>query len=217
MVQKKYREAERLVAPESRDTYYAQEKSVIKDYAITGVNWEKDFQKAEVQLTSQVTVRHAMMGQFDVRVPFASHWMLENGHWMWYIPTVYSRETPFGTMKVDQNAAQQSGMDLQAMVAKGPDAAKVQEGVKVDKNRITIPEGVGNKGTVTVENTLPGVVRIYTQIISTVNLEATLSQTHLGLGDKATLTIRRFDKPVKGSVVYVRVDPTGQSIPVAVD
>lgn len=217
ITQQKYRAAERFVAPESRETYYTQEKPSIKDFTITGVEWGKGGRQADVNLTSLTNVRRATVGQFQVRVPFASHWKLEGGQWMWYLPVVYTRSTPFGPMKVDENAAKQSGLDLEAMVAKGPKPQDLQNAVRVLPASVSVADKNGSVGTATVENSLPGVVHIYTQVISTSGVVAELSKKELGLGDKATLTIRRIRPAPKGSVVYVRVEPTGQTIAVAIN
>ena len=218
LLKKQYRAAEKMVAPESRDAYYAQEKPELKDFTLTSVKWEKGFQKADVNFTSEVAMRRAIVGQFDVRVPFSSHWVLEHGLWMWYIPKVTVRDTPFGKMRVDESTAKQSGLDIDAMIAKGPKAEELRNAIKVSASKVTIPAGVGNSATVTVENTLPGVVHIYTQVISTAGVVSELSKHDLGLGDKAELKIQRITAPSpKDSVVYLRVQPTGQSIPITVE
>ena len=216
IVQKKYREAERLVAPESRDAYYEQEKPALKDFAITGVVWSDKGEKADVNLVSLVTLRRPLIGAFDVRVPYASHWTFEHGQWMWYVPHVFKRQTPFGVMKVDPDAAKESGVNLAAMIAKGPSQQELLTGVKVSSEKLTIPEGKGNTGSVTLENTLPGIVRLSTDTGSTVGITAELSQSSLGLKDKGTMTIRRVADNSKGGVVTVRVTPTGQVIGIVV-
>ncbi len=217
IVQKKYREAERLVAPESRDAYYEQEKPALKDFAITGVVWSDKGEKADVNLVSLVTLRRAFIGAFDVRVPYASHWAFEHGQWMWYVPQVFERQTPFGVMKVDPDAAKESGVNLAAMIAKGPSSRELMEGVKASSLRLTIPKEKGAAGSVTLENTLPGIVSLAMDTTAAGGMTVELSRVSLGLKDKGTLTIRRQTENSNGALVKVHVKPTGQIIAIKVD
>jgi hypothetical protein len=216
MVQRKYREAEGMVAPESRDTYYAGEKPAIEDFAIDAVSWQDGFKKANVSMVSTTKMRRPITGEYEVKVPYASHWVLEKGIWWWYVPVVSSRSTPFGPMKVDPNLASNSGIDLKAMIAKGPDAAAVAHAVHVDKTKVTLVEN--GSATVLIENTLAGPVKLVSQVLSGSGFDAVLQDSQLSASGKTQLTIsRRPGSNFKPGHVSITVNPTSQIVDVQVN
>ena len=217
IVQRRYRDAERLVAPESRDAYYEQEKPSLKDFAITGIVWSDKGEKADVNLVSLVNLRRVLIGTFDVHLPYASHWELEHGQWMWYVPHISERQTPFGVMRVDSDAAKQSGVNLAAMIAKGPSSREILLGVRASSLKLTIPREKGGSGSVILENTLPGLVSLSLDYTAGIGITAELSRVSLGLGDKGTLTVRRETDRSNGGLVNVRVNPTGQVLAITLE
>ena len=181
--------AEDLVAPESRDAYYAQEKPAIEDFKVTGIAWADNFATADLTMLSKVKMRSVRLGEFDENVPYASHWKFESGQWFWYLPKVSVRETPFGVMKVNADVAEKSNVDLKSMIAKGPTAKTLQQGVGADRASVQL---IGNKTQeVKIENKLPGPVTLSTQIVSGTGFDAALRDSDLAGNGKTRLVISR--------------------------
>jgi|SRR5277367_940706 len=212
----KYREAERLVAPESRDAWYSSEKPAILDYHVSEVKWGKDFRTAEVSMTSQTRVRRATLGEITLNLPFTSHWVLEGGKWWWYVPKVYERRTAFGTMRVNAESAERSGVNLQEMIAKGPKAAEVAGGVKITKASLKIGLEMGASDGTVLMNTLPGEVNLTVNVPPGSGISAELTKTVLAYGGKATLIVRRTSTDFKPTTVSVLVSPTQEKINIRV-
>lgn len=216
MVDKKFRAAEELVAPESRDTYYVNEKPTIEDFRVEGISWEDNFTTANLTMVSKTKIRSPRVGEYEENVPYASHWKFENGQWYWFIPRVTVRETPFGVMKVDPGVAEGSGMDLKAMIAKGPTEKDVQRGVDADRMEVKLN---GNKSQeIKIENKLPGRVTLSAEIVSGSGFDVTLRDSGLDGSGKTRLIIsRRRGVEFKPGKLAVMVQPTGQVLQIAVD
>ncbi len=216
MVDKKFRAAEDLVDPDSRDAYYVNEKPSIEDFQVEGISWEDNFAAANLTIVSRVKIRSPRAGEYEEKVPYSSHWKLENGQWFWFIPKVTVRQTPFGVMKVDPGVAAGSGMDLKAMIAKGPTQKDVLQGVDTDRTEVHL---TGNKSQeVKIENKLPGRVSLRAEIVSGAGFDVTLRDSGLeGRGKTQLFVSRRRGVEFKPGRLAVMVQPTGQVLQITVN
>ena len=216
-VDHKFREMEALVAPESRDDYYAGDKPDILDYRIEGVQWLEAGKKANVTIVSKVHTRHIKTGDEINEVPYASHWELVKGVWYWYLPHVNRRVTAFGPMKVDPEKAAQSHLNLREMIRKGPDMAELQNGVQAAATTVELEEAAGATASVVLTNKLPGTVELVMAAPLGVGFNSTLSAQTLKAGEQATLTLHSIPGLKRDASVGIQVRPTGQNLVIQVN
>ena len=221
LVSEKYREAEQFVLPGSRNAYYTAEKPRLLDFEIKKIDWEDHFQAATVEMASNVTMRRATIGSFEVKTAYYSHWKLVKGKWLFYYPHVLERQTPFGVMKVNPDLARESGMNFDEELAKGRAelAAARLKTFAADRVSVSLPEKDSSE-TIILSNLLPGPIRLGFQRTSGSGFDVVLKAIELGPKATAELKIYRSSlnkagfKP--GSVV-VRAYPTGQTMAIAVN
>ena len=98
--QRKYRQAEQLIAEESKDDFYLLSKPELQNYRIGNIEYSEKFTKAKVVIVGAMPVLLPMAGGKIMDMPFASYWKIENGLWCWYYNKDSARHTPFGDVKV---------------------------------------------------------------------------------------------------------------------
>jgi hypothetical protein len=221
LVTEKYREAEQMVLPESRDAYYTSEKPRILDFKVKKIDWDAGFQSATVEMSSNIMARRATIGAFKVDSGYLSHWKLDKGEWFFYYPQVTERQTPFGVMKVNPTLASQSGMNLDQELAKGrAELASVKERTfAADKTAVTLPTNNSSE-TIVLTNLLPGPIRVAFVRSSGSGFDVLLTDANVGPKGEAHLKIYRSPKSkgeFKPGAVVVRSQPTGQTLSIAVN
>lgn len=214
--EKKYRAAEELVAPESRDQYYAEEKPAIEDFKIESIAWDDNFTKANLTMASTMKLRTARLGEYPQQVPYLSHWILQNGQWMWYIPKVTARQTPFGTMHVNPNSPGAKDVDLKDLIAKGPTEKDLALAIVADRSHLELKNGAHQE--IKLKSSLPGPVKLKAQIISGSGFEAFLKSSDLEPHGKTELIVSRLQgTEFRAGRVSVLVIPTEQVIEISVN
>ncbi len=228
----KFRQADAFVAEDSKDVFFAMEKRRYGACALGGITYSDNFTKARAVTTCDTN--YFMMGrEIPVKLPISSMWKVENGEWVWYVIPLSERtemNTPFGPVKLpppDQRG-RQSGEDPIAMRMVAP--ATVLSGVKVDRDAVEFNPSKSSEQEVHVTNTLPGPVTIMADT-GIAGVKVTPAKVSLSGNEEAKLSIA-FDahdpKIVCGECmthpqsrtagdVNLRVEPTGQVIPVHVN
>lgn len=118
-----FRQAEALVAEDSKDYYYNQNKPhYLKFLGITNIHYSDNFSKAAVSVTVQSPVAIPGFGGGPPTVPVPSTWKIENGKWCWYVEQEPFLRTPFGIMRLNSDGtiaaqAQTSASDPAAATA----------------------------------------------------------------------------------------------------
>lgn len=213
----KFREMEALVAPESRDDYYAGDKPDILDYRVEGVQWLEGGRKANVTMVSKVYTRHIKTGDEINEVPYASHWEMVNGLWYWYLPHVNRRVTSFGPMKVDPEKAAASHLNLKEMIRKGPDMAELMNGVHAESTRMELGQEPGATASMELTNKLPGTVELAMTAPVGAGFTCTLAPEMLKSGEKAILTLHSIPGIKQDASIGIQVRPTGQNLVIQVN
>lgn len=147
--QGKFRQAESVVAEQSRDLYYGMQKTPIRNHQFEDISFSEDFQTAHV-LVSCLS-GHPRLASAGLRVPVPSTWKVINGEW--YMLIEPRTTTPFGPMKWDDPRETKQEPPARATLE------TVTTGTfQVEPQKITFPRqgsGIVSRSIV-VKNNLPG-------------------------------------------------------------
>jgi hypothetical protein len=208
MVDKKYRQAEAMVADDSKEDYYAGKKPDLKSFDIMNI----DLQTAN---TAKVTIRAKVLllmpgaGAQLFDMPTPTYWKLENGAWCWYIPEEIKNATPFGKVQTNQNAG--TGLDMKGAAPGGietPDIGALVGKISIDRLSVTLSAGKP-EGVVTITNSLPGPIEValdsHVNTISGIKVD--VQPLHVEGGATAKVRIRRTGNVRKVDTVAVVAEP----------
>lgn len=208
-----FRNAEELVAEDTRDFFYNGNKPRYISFEISRIDYSENFTRARVSvLCEQNVVMPGFGGVF--KVPTPSMWKLENGKWYWYVDQSAPRDTPFGRMNAAPPPA--DGKPAQAPVLPpvtsmtSPDFAFNK--IQADKNSLTLK--AGESGQITLANTAPGVMTITS--VKAQGFEATPERVALKAGEKVTVTVKALAGAPKSSALYFKIEPTMEQLVVKV-
>lgn len=207
-VDAKYRQAEEVIAEDSKDFFYNMEKRHYFSYDIVRINYNEDFTKATVVTGVEVEWRSPRVGVMRVKQPMTSLWKLENGRWSWYVVPQKDWDTPWGRMNPGPDPPDNKMMAL----FKGVDIETVARQVAIDTTEIRLKGYEASEGRAVISNSMPGEITLRLTAPSAPGLEVKLDKTSLKSGDKATLSVQynpATKDPKPSREVIVAVDPTG--------
>lgn len=207
----KFRLADTVVHEDSKDAYFAAEKTQYKGFEIIRINYSDNFTRARV--VTAVVTEFAMPGfrSTEARVPLTTLWKLDQGQWWWYVEPGRGRETPFGEMKPGP------GTDANhpfAMLGKMPTIDEIRSQVSVDKTEVRL----GTEDAVIVRNRMPGPVQLELDWPANQGFEARLERRELNGGEETKVVFRATaDKGETRSLeARLRVMPINRVIPIRV-
>jgi len=214
-VAKKYRQAEAMVADESKDAYYDGRKYNIDNFAITKVQVAEGNALADVTIKANVTVMVPALGQtVHTEGVETTHWKTENGEWFYYINPEKAPLTPFGKFDPQAGAGKTNAGGGNGGSAR-PDLATMLRAVHADRDSVEIKPGENQ--TVKLANALPGPVDITIESFSLPGLSAKLDKRHLEQGETASLAIVAADSASGAVTVFIDVSPLGTQVPIKVN
>lgn len=209
----KFRLADSVVHEDSKDAYFAAEKTRYKGFEIIRINYSDNFTKARV--VTAVVTDFAMPGfpSAEARVPVTTLWKLDGGEWWWYVePPGQGRQTPFGTMKPGEGPGADNPF---ALLRKMPSAEEIQGQVGVDRTEVRLSPG--GAGEVLVTNRMPGPVTLELELPAQPGFEAKLEQAALKANEQTRIVFRAPASAATGaSEVRLHVQPTGRVIAIRV-
>ncbi len=211
----KFRAADDLVAEDSKDNFFAAQKTRYKAFEVGKITYSDNFTKAlaVVSCNSDWTF-HGM--RVPVVIPVTSYWKLEKGDWFWYTPPPGPVQTPFGSM----NYEDQSGKAPPIPTNPGALAPGILGQVKASRKQVELPSDKAAHEEVQIENGMPGHIKLELECKVFEGLKVSLDKLDLGAREHATLTvdfdpiIRSMKPPVLARIL---VSPTGQVIPVRIE
>jgi hypothetical protein len=213
-VAKQFRKADDLVAEDTKEYYFNSAKPNYLSYEISRIDYTPDFKKAKAVILCEMYIMMPGFNDRPFKMPTPSAWKIENGKWYWYVDQRELRATPFGNMT--------PGPTVQPGQSGAPPAARLPnldmspdflfKLVQVDKTEVQL--GADESAEVTVANTAPGTMDIKIQAAPD-GVDAKLEKTGLEANEKTKLTIKT-GKQAHGGTVQLRVEQTGQLIPIQV-
>ena len=211
-VDKKYRQAEPMVAEDSKDDYYTGGKYTIKGFTIQKVELlDNKNTRAKVTIRAKVTLMMPQAAATDFDAPVVSNWKVEKGKWAYYIDHS-ALPTPFGTIKPGGGDGKPTPFETQL---KAPPVAALLEAVKIDRSSVVLKAGAPPE-TVTISNTLPGGVDLEVRSDPLAGLSSELEKKHLDAGEKTSLRLQATGEGNQKGAVHLLVSPTSAQLDIQV-
>jgi hypothetical protein len=204
----KYRQAEALVAEDTKDYYYTGNKPKYLSFEIRSITYSEGFTRAKAVVICEQIVPFPEFAGTPVKIPTPSTWKVVDGQWYWFVDPDAIHQTPFGPMKAGPGVPA-----AQLTMPKPEDVLKsASEQVKADKQAVSLKPGGSDQ--VTITNQAPGVMTI-SVVGSLKGVNVTLDHMDLKTGEKAVVTFRAGNEP-KAGVLSLRVEQTNRVIPIQV-
>ncbi|MBS1853993.1 MAG: hypothetical protein JST11_01405 [Acidobacteria bacterium] len=204
-----YRKAEELVAEDTKDYFYDHNKPRYLSFEIRDIEYSDHFTRAKAVVLCEQRINAIGFGTQPFKVPTPSTWKLEDGKWYWWVDPKLRNLTPFGNM---QGGPASATGGAPAMPAIPSSADFLFQQVKLDKDSLSLPRL--KTGEVTLTNSAPGTMKL-TVSHTPPGIEAVLSKSELGSGEKATLNVTAGSGAKPGDV-ELQVYPTGQILKVGI-
>ncbi len=209
----KFRVADQVVAEDSKDAFFAADKTRYRAFEIAKIAYSDQFTRARV-VTACDSEFVTMMGRVPVKIPITTLWKLENGEWFWYVePRAAVVDTPFGKMQAGQEG------DRSPFPAKMPDAAAIMKQVKVDRTEVRLSSFEPASAEVTVSNQMPGSISLSLSYNGFPGFKARLDRTDLASGESAKILLEckpEDQRPKPTLTLQLTVEPTSRVIPIRV-
>ena len=209
----KFRVADQVVAEDSKDAFFAADKTRYKACGIVRIAYSDQFTRARV-VTACDSEFVTMAGRVPVKIPLTTLWKVENGEWFWYVePRPAGFDTPFGKMTPGKEGGRSP------FPTKMPDAATILKQVKVDRTEVRLSSFEPASTEVTVSNAMPGSIGLSLSYNGFPGFKARLDRTELGAGESARVLLEckpEDQRPKPTLTLQLTVEPTGQVIPIRV-
>ncbi len=208
-VKGQFREAESLVAEDTKDFFYNGNKPRYLSFSIQRIDYSDNFTKAKATLLCEQYVMFPGFTNKPIKIPTPSTWKLVNGQWYWYVDPESLRQSPFGTMTAGKAPA--SG-PMPSAAAIPTTTGFVMHQVKADTQSVELAPG--GSAEVTFANAAPGPMSLSVGSLPQ-GIEAKLAHPDIGSKGKTTLTLKAGDH-AKSGTLSLTVIQTREVIPIRV-
>jgi len=216
-VKQEFRKAEALVAEDTKNFFYGQNKPAYLSFDISRIEYSESFTKAKATVVCEQYVMMPGFADKPMKVPVPSTWKLVKGKWYWYVDQSALRRTPFGEMKAGPPVAPGSvapAPSLPNAIPDSPDAAAALFLNKIRSDRSSVSLKPGETQEVTFTNTAAGPMTLSIPV-PLKGVETKFDPTEMKTGGSAKLILRAGEGARPG-VLKVKVDQTGETIPIQV-
>jgi hypothetical protein len=214
----KFRQAEQLVADDSKDFFYSANKPKYTAFEISRIEYSDNFTKAKATVVCKMYIMLPGFADKPLPVPTPSLWKQVDGKWFWYIDPEAANRTPFGSMKPGSGAGSGSAPSLPAMPSP-EQAMKMLDKVSAVRSEVRLDPAARSTAQVTIKNDVPGVVSVAVSAPQVEGLEIKPDQPSIQAGATGTVTFRYKpgkNKPAGPVTATLRIEPTGQTIPIRI-
>jgi len=203
-----FRHAEALVAEDTKDYFYDNNKPRYLGFEISSIKYNDDFTRAQVTVMCEQIVRFPGFPNTPIKVPTPSTWKIEDGKWVWYVDQSQIATSPLG-IKMTPGPPSKDSARMPGDIRTGD---QLLAAFKADKDSVTLqPDG---SDQVEITNSSPGSMSV--QVLGTIpGVEAKFDRTTVKTGDKAVLKLHA-GPGAKSGTLQVRIDPLGKLIPIQV-
>jgi hypothetical protein len=206
----KFRQADALVAEDTKDFYFASNKPKYLSFEIQRIDYSEGFTRAKATLLCEQYVMMPGFADKPLKVPTPSAWKLTDGQWYWYVDQDAIRQSPFG--KMTPGPTPPGAAPKLPAIPSGKDLDFIFTQVKADKSAVSLK--TGSEEQITLTNNAQGQVTL--QVTGKLpGVDVKLDRMNLGAAEKAILTIHAGND-AKAGVLSVRVEQTNQVIPIQV-
>jgi hypothetical protein len=218
-VDKKYRQAEGMVADDTKDDYYVGKKPNIQGFTIDRVELSDDNTKAKVSIKAKVLVLMPGAGAQVFEMPTPTTWKVENGEWRWYISAEAKVTTPFGKINTAGDT-KTSELNTKGQAPGGimnPDLGALQGKATIDRAEVILTADSPSQ-VVTITNELPGPLdlRVDPHAGMIKGLTVEVDKTHLEAGEKARVLLRLTGTNRISDVVEIAAFPLNRPFDIKV-
>lgn len=205
-----YRKAEELVAEDTKDYFYANNKPRYLSFEIGKIEYSDGYTKAKALVTVKMAVMFPGFNGKVMEIPSPSYWKLIDGKWYWYLDKAMMNASPFGEMKPGPPSVEAQAATM-PMIPASLDELFAQ--VKVDKQTVAVKPG--SAGQIVITNGMVGPIDLSVQS-KLEGIQASFDHAEIKPGEKATLTVKASEDGAKAGVLNVYVQQTRQTIPIEV-
>ena len=225
----KFRQADNYVAEDSKDAFFAAEKTRYKGFQVSKINYSDDFTKATV-VTACKTDMFFHGQTFPVTMPAVTHWKIDNGEWFWYYIPPGEMQTPFGNMKSGPEDPARTA--AAAMIPQDFNAAarSILDKVTVDRKEVTLDQTRHNSEEIHLKNGSLGAINVSADPTGVPGLTVQPAKPRVEPGEEIAVVVEfNFDDPaitcqeclihpgVRPPVtVNLTVTPTQQRFPIQI-
>jgi len=211
-VDKKFRQAEAMVADDSKDDYYNRAKQNINGFSIQQIEWLDNNTRARVTIKGKVTLRAALIGAQEFEMPLLTSWKLENGQWVWYVDPDLKGRTPFGKIEIAPPAG---GAKDASPSAIGINPTTLTDQVTLDLSSVTLSASSPEQ-TVTVTNRLPGPITLELTKPQLDGISVEIEKSDLKAGEKSAIRLRLTGEVKASGVVRLLASPLNKVLEIQV-
>jgi hypothetical protein len=213
--QGKFRQAEQMVADDTKDYFYNSGKPRYVSYQLQSITYNQDFTKATAMVICEHYLPAPGFQGKTVKLLTPFNWKIENGQWMWYVDKDAMLMTPFGKMTLAPRTGEPAAPPAPGTPQPPPIPTTVGQFfnlVKADKTELSLKPGASDK--VVISNGTPGVVGL--EIVQQIpGVAAKLDAAYYPTGGQAVLTVHAGPQ-VSSGVIILRVKPIGPRISIKV-
>lgn len=211
----KFRLADEVVAEDTKDAFFAANKTRYYSFEIVKITYSENFTRAQAVVSCEMDFTIPGAGKVRVKAPRTTTWKLLDGQWWYYILPTDSYDSPFGKMHPGPEGKASGPVTPQT----GPSMAAIMSMVKSSKSEVGLSSDKPGSDEVILTNTLPGTVTLVLQYPGLPGLDIQLDRKELRTGETARLSFRwePEDKPPPPSLMaQTLVQPTAQVIAIRV-
>jgi len=187
--QGKFRQAEQMVADDTKDYFYNSGKPRYVSYELQSITYNQDFTRATAMVICEHYLPAPGFQGKTVKLLTPFNWKIENGQWMWYVDKDAMLMTPFGKVSLAPRTGEAASTPAPGAPQPPTIPASVDQFfalIKADKTSLVLKPGAS--GQVVISNGTPGVTIL--EIASQVpGMEAKLDTAAVPAGGKAVLTL----------------------------
>jgi len=208
----RFRQAEAMVAEDTKDYFYEAGKPRYVSWEIKSITYNKDFTTAKATVICELYLPATGFQGHTVKLLTPFNWKIENGQWMWYMDKDVLMMSPFGKMTAPPPNSDAGDHPRLAPPVIPTTADQFFNRITLDKTAVSLKPGASDQ--VTISNGTTGLVAF--EITKQVpGVEAKLQSTMVPAAGKDLLTLRAGPGAMTG-VLEVRVKPIGPLISIRI-